>query len=67
MVITQKSGFNVGIVWYDISRKKVSRKGLPTNHSQEGLTNPLHRIAARWRFGMNPKVSVGAANGDWDR
>jgi hypothetical protein len=28
---------------------------------------PLHRIAARWRFGINTKRYVWAARGDWRR
>jgi hypothetical protein len=32
---------------------------------REALPNTaLHRLAARWRFGMNPKVHGGAARGE---
>ena len=36
---------------------KTRRRGCPNQ--------PVHRIAARLRFRVNPKVSVWAANGDW--
>ena len=51
------------------SSPKRRDKGIVTTPAEEyrRLTNPLHRIAARLRFLLNPKGYGWAANGDWER